>query len=188
MSLIWLVILSVSHRTSLSCPGQAVTWQKALLHMYTLVVYPNLCVVASGSQRHLVMAYVASHMEVKLILASVCVQVKWPLRTLVNIFFKDALDRGGQSSGHLHTWKDAILSSLWRHLRGKLFTPPLKLSLRFPLWIKWLFSYTQGLQKSYCYSYMLLRCIQPDAYSRCRQTVPTLSVSAPPSHQVPNWI
>ena len=29
--------------------------------MYTLVVYPNLCVVASGSQRHLVMAYVASH-------------------------------------------------------------------------------------------------------------------------------
>jgi hypothetical protein len=56
-----LVMLSVPHRTSLTCPGQAVTWQKPLLHMYTLVVYPNLCVVASGSQRHLVMAYVASH-------------------------------------------------------------------------------------------------------------------------------
>jgi hypothetical protein len=57
----WLVILSVPHRTSLSCPGQAVSWQKTLLHMYTLVVYPTVCVVASGSQRHLVMAYVASH-------------------------------------------------------------------------------------------------------------------------------
>jgi hypothetical protein len=34
---------------------------KTLLHMYTLVVYPTLCVVASGSQHHLVMAYVASH-------------------------------------------------------------------------------------------------------------------------------
>ena len=56
-----LVMLSVPHRTSLTCPGQAVTWQKTLLHMYTLVVYPNLCVVASSSQRHLVMAYVASH-------------------------------------------------------------------------------------------------------------------------------
>ena len=42
-------------------PGQAVSWQKSLLHMYTLVVYPNLYVVASGSQRHLVMAYVTSH-------------------------------------------------------------------------------------------------------------------------------
>jgi hypothetical protein len=56
-----LVILSVPHRSSLSCPGQAVTWQKTLLHMYTLVVFPNLCMVASGSQGHLVMAYVASH-------------------------------------------------------------------------------------------------------------------------------
>jgi hypothetical protein len=56
-----LVMLSVPHRTSLTCPGQAVTRQKSLLHMYILVVYPNLCVVASGSQRHLVMAYVASH-------------------------------------------------------------------------------------------------------------------------------
>jgi hypothetical protein len=58
--------LHVSHligytlRTSLSCPGQAVSWQKTLLHMYTLVVCPNLCVVASGSQRHLAMAHVAS--------------------------------------------------------------------------------------------------------------------------------
>ena len=59
-----LVILSVPHRTSLTCLGQAVTWQKTLLHMYTLVVYPNLCVVSSGSQRHLVMAYVASHNHV----------------------------------------------------------------------------------------------------------------------------
>ena len=32
------------------------------MHMRTLVVYPNLRAVASGSQRHLVMAYVASHM------------------------------------------------------------------------------------------------------------------------------
>jgi hypothetical protein len=53
--------LSVPCRASLSCLGQAVTWWKTLLHMYTLVVYPDLCMVASGSQRHLVMAYVASH-------------------------------------------------------------------------------------------------------------------------------
>jgi hypothetical protein len=45
----------------LHAPGQAVTQQKILLHMRTLVVYPNVWVVASGSQRHLVMAYVASH-------------------------------------------------------------------------------------------------------------------------------
>jgi hypothetical protein len=48
----------VSH---LHAPGQAVTRQKTLLHMRTLIVYPNLWVVASGSQCHLVMAYVASH-------------------------------------------------------------------------------------------------------------------------------
>jgi hypothetical protein len=36
-------------------------WRETLMHMCTLVVYPNLRVVASGSQRHLVMAYVASH-------------------------------------------------------------------------------------------------------------------------------
>jgi hypothetical protein len=47
--------------TSLTCPGQAVTWQKALLHMYTLVVCPNLCVVASSSQCHSATAHVASH-------------------------------------------------------------------------------------------------------------------------------
>jgi hypothetical protein len=40
-----------------------VTRQKTLLHTHTLVVYPNLWVVASGSQRHLVMAYVASHRQ-----------------------------------------------------------------------------------------------------------------------------
>jgi hypothetical protein len=79
MFLIWLVTLSTSQnliiiphlhvphligytrRTSLSCPGQAVSWQKALLHMYTLVVCPNLCVVASGSQCHSATAHVASH-------------------------------------------------------------------------------------------------------------------------------
>jgi hypothetical protein len=55
--------LSVPCRASLSCLGQAVTWWKTLLHMYTLVVYPDLCVVASGSQRRLVMAYVASHIN-----------------------------------------------------------------------------------------------------------------------------
>jgi hypothetical protein len=59
--------LHVSHmigyilKTSLSCPGQAVSWQKALLHMYTLVVCPNLCVVASRSKRHSATAHVASH-------------------------------------------------------------------------------------------------------------------------------
>jgi hypothetical protein len=38
-----------------------VSWQKALLHMYTLVVCPNLFVVASNSQRHSATAHVASH-------------------------------------------------------------------------------------------------------------------------------
>ena len=37
------------------------TWCETLMHMRTLVVYLNLWAVASGSQRHLVMAYVASH-------------------------------------------------------------------------------------------------------------------------------
>jgi hypothetical protein len=50
--------LSVPHLHAL---GQAVTWQKTLLHMRTLVVSPNLWVVASGSWRHPAMAYVASH-------------------------------------------------------------------------------------------------------------------------------
>jgi GTPase involved in cell partitioning and DNA repair len=38
-----------------------VSLQKTLLHMYTLVVCPNLCVVASSSQRHSATAHVASH-------------------------------------------------------------------------------------------------------------------------------
>jgi hypothetical protein len=54
---------SVPH---LHAAGQAVTWQKTLLHMRTLVVYPNLWVVASGSQHYLVMVYVASHKEINL--------------------------------------------------------------------------------------------------------------------------
>jgi hypothetical protein len=64
--------LHVSHligytlRTSLSCPGQAVSWQKTLLHMYTLAVCPNLCMVASSSQRHLATAHVASHRHQRL--------------------------------------------------------------------------------------------------------------------------
>jgi hypothetical protein len=71
LSLIIIPHLNVSHligysfsvpcRASLSCLGQAVTWWKTLLYIYTLVVYPDLCVVASGIQHHLVMAYVASH-------------------------------------------------------------------------------------------------------------------------------
>jgi hypothetical protein len=66
-SLIIIPHLHVSHligytlKTSLSCPGQAVSWQKTLLHMYTLVVCPNLCMVASSSQRHSATAHVASH-------------------------------------------------------------------------------------------------------------------------------
>jgi hypothetical protein len=59
--------LHVSHligytlKASLSSPGQAVSLQKTLLHMYTLVVCPNLCVVASSSQCHSATAHVASH-------------------------------------------------------------------------------------------------------------------------------
>jgi hypothetical protein len=53
--------LSVPYRTSLSCPGQAVSLQKTLLHMSTLVVCPNLYVVASSSQCHSATAHVASH-------------------------------------------------------------------------------------------------------------------------------
>ena len=57
MFLIWLATL----KASLSCPGQAVSLQKTLLHMYTLVVCPILCVVASSSQCHSATAHVASH-------------------------------------------------------------------------------------------------------------------------------
>ena len=59
--------LHVSHligytlKASLLCPGQAVSLQKTLLHMYTLVVCPNLCLVASSSQCHSATAHVASH-------------------------------------------------------------------------------------------------------------------------------
>jgi hypothetical protein len=61
--------LHVSHligytlKASLLCPGQAVSLQKTLLHMYTLVVCPNLCVVASSSQCHSATAHVASHTQ-----------------------------------------------------------------------------------------------------------------------------
>jgi hypothetical protein len=41
-------------------PGSVLA-KKTLLHMYTLVVCPNLCVVASSSQHHLATAHVASH-------------------------------------------------------------------------------------------------------------------------------
>jgi hypothetical protein len=61
MSHIRLVILSVPYRTSLSCLGLAVFLQKTLLHMYTLVVCPILCMVASSSQCHSATAHVASH-------------------------------------------------------------------------------------------------------------------------------
>jgi len=64
MSHIWLVILSVPYRTSLSCLGQAVFLQKTLLLMYTLVVCPILCVVASSSQCHSATAHVASHSSI----------------------------------------------------------------------------------------------------------------------------
>ena len=37
------------------------TQQKTLMHMCTLVVYPYSWVVASGSQRHLIMVFAASH-------------------------------------------------------------------------------------------------------------------------------
>jgi hypothetical protein len=55
--------LHVSHligytlKTSLSCPGQAVSWQKALLHMYTLVVFQTYAwwpaVASTTLQRHM---------------------------------------------------------------------------------------------------------------------------------------
>ena len=61
MSHIRLATLLVPYRTSLSCLGQAVFLQKTFLHMYTLVVYPILCVVASSSQCHSATAHVASH-------------------------------------------------------------------------------------------------------------------------------
>ena len=71
-SLIIIPHLHVSHligytlKASLSCPGgQAVSLQKTLLHMYTLVVCPNLCVVASSSQCHSATAHVASHNVLK---------------------------------------------------------------------------------------------------------------------------
>jgi hypothetical protein len=38
-----------------------VSLQKTLLHMYTLVVCPILCVVASSSQCHSATAHMASH-------------------------------------------------------------------------------------------------------------------------------
>jgi hypothetical protein len=38
-----------------------VSLQKTLLHMYTLIVCPNLCVVASSSPCHSATAHVASH-------------------------------------------------------------------------------------------------------------------------------
>ena len=66
-SLIIIPHLHVSHligytlKASLSCPGQAVSLQKTLLHMYTLVVCPILCVVASSSQCHSATAHVAFH-------------------------------------------------------------------------------------------------------------------------------
>jgi hypothetical protein len=54
-------VFSTHFSTSFTCPGPGSDSAKTLLHMCTLVVYPNLWVVARGSQRHLVMAYVASH-------------------------------------------------------------------------------------------------------------------------------
>jgi hypothetical protein len=66
-SLIIIPHLHVSHligytlKASLSCPSQAVSLQKTLLHMDTLVVCPNLCMVASSSQCHSATAHVASH-------------------------------------------------------------------------------------------------------------------------------
>ena len=66
-SLIIIPHLYVSHligytlKASLSCPGQAVSLQKTLLHMYTLVVCPISCMVASSSQCHSATAHVASY-------------------------------------------------------------------------------------------------------------------------------
>jgi hypothetical protein len=62
MSHIWLVNiphLHVSHLIGYILKTSS--WQETLLHMYTLGVYPNLCVVARGSQRHPATAHVASH-------------------------------------------------------------------------------------------------------------------------------
>jgi hypothetical protein len=81
MSHIWLVILSVPYRTSLSCLGQAVSLQKTLLHMYTLVVCPILCVVASSSQCHSATAHVASH--------KVCYLVQQGISAWVREWYKD---------------------------------------------------------------------------------------------------
>jgi hypothetical protein len=85
MFLIWLVILSQyltepHYHTSFVCLSSdwlfslSISWsliimpgpgsdlvKKTLLYMYALVVYPNLCVVASGSQCHPATAHVASH-------------------------------------------------------------------------------------------------------------------------------
>jgi hypothetical protein len=43
--------------------GQAVTQQKTLMHIRTLVVYPNSWASAKRNQRYLVMVFVASHKE-----------------------------------------------------------------------------------------------------------------------------
>ena len=48
------------------------SWQKTLLHMYTLGVYPNLCVVARSSQHHPAMAHVASHRVGVALMEEVC--------------------------------------------------------------------------------------------------------------------
>ena len=60
----WLTCLSSDWLTCLSSDWlilKTSSWQKTLLHMYTLGVYPNLCVVARSSQHHPAMAHVASH-------------------------------------------------------------------------------------------------------------------------------
>jgi hypothetical protein len=72
--------------TSFTYLGQAVTQQKTLLHMQTLVVYPNLWVVASSSQPYLVMAYVAFHTKPAVFLPNVlcCFSVpSWVARSVV---------------------------------------------------------------------------------------------------------
>jgi hypothetical protein len=62
MSHIWLVTLSQYltephyHARARQC-----LCKKTLLHMYTLVVCPNLCMVASSSQCHSATAHVTSH-------------------------------------------------------------------------------------------------------------------------------
>jgi hypothetical protein len=61
-NLIIILHLHVSHligyslstsQNLINMPGQGSVLAKNLLHMYTLVVYPTLCVVTSGSQHHL---------------------------------------------------------------------------------------------------------------------------------------